>query len=112
MAKERAVESSLVQADLPEPWLPLTEADGQGFVTELNREVSRGHVLFGKDNVQAIARREDCDDVLFAVDSLFALVHLAYSGREQDPRWPATVLFGSWNEFVSAASNEVPGSSQ
>ena len=91
-------------SDLPEPWLRLTDADGQGLVTELNREVTQGHVLYGKDDIRAVARREDCDDVLFAVDSLFALVHLAYAGKEQDPRWPATVLFSSWSEFVSAAS--------
>lgn len=91
-------------SELPEPWHSLPEDEGEGFIAELNRETSTGHVLFGRNDIRAIARREDCDDVLFTCGSVLALVHLAYAGREDDPRWPSTELFSSWNEFVSVCS--------
>ena len=89
---------------LTAPWVPVN-GNGDGFVTELRREVTLGHVLHDKDNIHAIARRQDCDDVLFLVDDMLAVVHLTYSGAESDPRWPDTELFATWNEFVAACAN-------
>lgn len=82
------------------PWLPLGD-DGATFATELKREVTLGHVFHGWSAVRAIARREDRDDVLFVVDTMLAVVHLTYAGREDDPRWPYTDLFASWDEFLA-----------
>ena len=87
-------------SELELPWIAI-EGDSLGLVSELRREVTLGHVLFGKDNIQAIAKRDDCDDVLFALENALAVVHLTWSGQEDDPRWPYTTLFGSWNEFLS-----------
>ena len=70
-------------------------------VGELKKEVTLGHVLFEAREIQAIAKREDCDDVLFGVDNLLAVVHLTWSGKEDNPQWPHTELYGSWSEFVS-----------
>jgi len=47
---------------------------------ELRREMSKGHVLFGR-SVAAIGRRVDNDDVLFYLGDVpprFAVVHLTY----------------------------------
>ena len=53
---------------------------------------------------QAVARRQDCDDVLFvSVDdpSLVAVVHLTYANRpELDPRWPGTTFFASIQDWM------------
>ena len=86
------------------PWVAIG-GDGEGFVSELRREITRGHVLFSRKDVQAIARREDRDDVLFVVDDMLAVVHLTYSPSEADPRWPHTELYGSWHEFLSERMN-------
>jgi hypothetical protein len=49
-----------------------------------------------------IGRRQDCDDVLFALgDGRVAIVHLTYSGkREPVPSSPRTKLFDSLEHFV------------
>lgn len=82
------------------PWMSVTDAaDALG--AELRKEVSRRHVLYGRDCV-AIARRVDCDDVLFQLDDgAFAVVHLTFFG-EQDrySDFPWTRIFPSIGEFV------------
>jgi hypothetical protein len=49
--------------------------------------------------MKAVARRQDCDDVLFvSTDNppVVAVVHLTYANQpEQDPRWPETTVFES-----------------
>ncbi|MEM7634499.1 MAG: hypothetical protein AAF299_08060, partial [Pseudomonadota bacterium] len=54
----------------------------------------------------AVARRQDCDDVLFwvpATDFEFAVVHLTYSNRpETNPVWPMTGTYKSLSDFVES----------
>ena len=54
--------------------------------------------------MRAVARRQDCDDVLFvSVDEppAVAVVHLTYANRpELDPRWPRTTFFDSMQVCV------------
>jgi hypothetical protein len=95
----------------PEPppeieWLPPWQRlDGTGdeFVTELWRELPSQHVLHGLLAV-AVARRSDCDDVLFVTNdpmSPLAVVHLTWAGRkESDPRRPSTSLYKDWRDWV------------
>ncbi len=69
-------------------------------VAELAREISSKHVLSGVP-VEAIGFRQDCDDVLFKLldgSSRVAVVHLTFQ-VERDPKWPATELFGSLEDF-------------
>lgn len=70
---------------------------------ELAAEVGREHPLYGRD-MQAVAVRQDCDDVLFvSVDEpqVVAVVHLTWSGRsEREPRWPETTLFASMDDWI------------
>jgi hypothetical protein len=74
------------------------------FAKELHDEVSESHVLFGI-KTRSVARRQDCDDVLFELldgSGRFAVVHLTYARHpELGPRWPETVVYGDWTEFLT-----------
>lgn len=88
----------------PESWQPITdEAVASSLLAELLKEVGAGHCLF-QQTVKAVARRRDCDDVLFLPsDSAWALaaVHLTWRGStEADPVWPVTTLFAGWEDWL------------
>lgn len=71
---------------------------------ELKREVPAGHVL-RHVGVNALARRHDTDDVLFALQDgsgRVAVAHLTWQ-IETDPTWPAVTMFqtlSSWLETM------------
>jgi hypothetical protein len=82
------------------PWHSVGDDPAQvaGMERELQRELLAGHPLFGLP-VKTLARRQDCDDVLFALEDgtgRVAVVHLTYthSPPERLP-WPDTILFPS-----------------
>ena len=83
------------------PWE--TVVDGVALDAELRAEIVDGHPLDGLSAV-AIARRSDCDDVLFCVDHpsyALAVVHLTWRTKpESDPTWPHTLLFRDWAEWI------------
>jgi hypothetical protein len=85
-----------------EPWRPLPQTD-DALAQELHRECSMQHVLYGV-KVIAVARRTDCDDVLFAAtdpSGSLAVVHLTWRGLvEPDPRWPSTTFYQGWQEWI------------
>jgi hypothetical protein len=88
-----------------EPWQRLEGPDDalvrEPLVRELEKELPPQHVLRGV-SVVPVARRIDCDDVLFATtDPLkpLAVVHLTYS-TETDPNWPHTTLYASWSDWI------------
>jgi hypothetical protein len=69
---------------------------------ELRRESPSGHPLHGV-SVALVARRSDCDDVLFRLcdgSNRYAVVHLSFA-VERDPRWPSTEVFDSLAEFAA-----------
>lgn len=79
------------------PWNPVDdEAQSKALERQLRREIAPGHVLTGH-TVRLIARRDDTDDALFALeDGCVAEVHMTWrTSRETDPRWPATAIFAS-----------------
>lgn len=80
---------------LPEPWF-WTDID---FTKQLRKEISLFHVLFFK-RTKSIAKREDCDDVLFQLrNNKYAVVHLTWQNQaHQDTRWPETEVYNSWQE--------------
>jgi len=90
--------------ELKEPWLLIEERSVDATGAELRREVGPRHVLKGK-KVRALARRQDCDDVLFAIEdgsNTFAVVHLTYSRKEEsDPQWPSTQIFSSLEDWCT-----------
>jgi hypothetical protein len=74
--------------DWLEPWFPLDEngEEAEGLARECAREVSKGHPLHGIP-VRGLARRGDCDDVLFALDDgtgRVAVVHLTWTSRSSE----------------------------
>jgi hypothetical protein len=79
---------------MEEPWRPVTADEAAGLERELARELGRGHALHRKQAC-AVARRVDCDDVLFLVENgnaPLAVVHLTWQ-RESRPEWPVHLLF-------------------
>lgn len=61
----------------------------------------QGHVLYGL-KAKAVATRRDQDEVLFELEggtARLAVVHMTWK-KETDPRWPATDLFDSWDQWV------------
>ena len=88
-----------IELELLDPWGATTNAaDAEA---ELQREVGAGYTLFGRP-LRAVARRADCDDVLFVSTELVCVVHLTWRrAQEPDPRWPSTEVFASVADFVA-----------
>jgi len=88
----------------PEPWHDVSDQqEANGLAGELHRELSKGHPLFGVA-VRTLARRHDCDDVLFALEDdsgQVAVVHLTWtmSPPERLP-WPDCTLYPSLDQWV------------
>jgi hypothetical protein len=90
-----------------EPWHALDDshaAESDALVAELRQELTPLHPLFGQP-FTAIARRQDCDDVLFRVGVAphrYAVVHLTWTAKpERAPEFPWTEIFNSLDEFVA-----------
>ncbi len=84
----------------PDGWVQLTPDERSALEAVLEREVAPGHLLYSVD-VSALARRYDCDDVLFGLNgsASVVVVHLSYG--EANALWPQTQMFGSleaWQE--------------
>ncbi len=63
--------------------------------------MNNGHLLFG-ENVSAIAKRRDCDDVLFELveEGKFAVVHLTWKmKKEANAAFPYTKVFENWTDL-------------
>lgn len=88
----------LAQVGWLEPW----QSVKPGLESELAREVGSQHPLHNRRAI-AVARRHDCDDVLFFLPdgpSFLAVVHLSWHGREQNPQWPWTEFYSSLEDWV------------
>lgn len=77
----------------PLGWLPITDAgEAAHLEMELRRELSGGHMLYGRA-ARAVGRHELMDDVLFELaDGVLAEVHLTWN-HETTPDWPTAELF-------------------
>jgi hypothetical protein len=86
-----------------EPWYAVADLGiGAALERQIALEVGTGHVLHGKA-VRLVARRADTDDALFALpDGRLAEVHMTWrTSPETDPRWPATAIYTSMNEWIA-----------
>ncbi len=83
----------------PDVWEQVAPNARQALEAELQREVAPGHLLYSVD-VSALARRNDCDDMLFSLNgsTSVAVVHLSY-GNNTDILWPHTQFFSSLKEW-------------
>lgn len=96
------------------PWYSVSDdlAQVAGMEQELQCELSRGHPLFGAP-VKTLARRQDCDDVLFSVQdgtNRVAVVHLTWtrSSPEEPPR-PVSTLFANLDAWAVGAMHPDSG---
>ncbi|MBY0232527.1 MAG: hypothetical protein K2W96_24880, partial [Gemmataceae bacterium] len=94
----------------PSNWHPIDDNPAlvAGLTSELQRELSAGHPLFGLP-VRAIAGHAARDDVLFTIEdgsSRVAVVHLTWTRNppEQFP-WPGTSIYANLSEWVEASRN-------
>ncbi|WP_287970274.1 hypothetical protein [Microcystis sp. LE19-195.1E] len=79
----------------------MTDDVAAKLLSELRRELPAGHQLFGQE-VQAIARRDDRDDVLFRSreeSGPVFWVHLTWC-VESDPKWPWSEVYESLEDFL------------
>ncbi len=68
-------------------WRDVFGSEAASLEGELARELRSDHPLFGR-RARAVARRTDCDDVAFEVESGgFCVVHLTWT-KESGGRWP------------------------
>jgi hypothetical protein len=76
-----------------DPWIGTTAADSK-LEDEAGREIGPDHVLWNR-RLRALARRCDCDDVLFAVGDSpqVCVVHLTWSNARERTGFPATLVF-------------------
>lgn len=74
------------------------------FKEELHKEINKNHILHGIE-VKEIARREDCDDVLFLLldgSNRYAVVHLTWKGKkENNPCYPKTKIYDNLLELLN-----------
>jgi hypothetical protein len=90
--------SSNYSSSFVKPWLAVN-LNKDYLERELLSELSSKHILYGK-KVNAIAYRQDMDDVLFEIfesENSYAIVHLTHR-FESDPKWPLTRLYKNWDE--------------
>jgi hypothetical protein len=97
-----------------EPWYESSAAAVVALKRELERELALNprHPLYSV-KARALAQRGDCDDVLFELAGhayQLAVVHLTWSqSPETRPAWPATTLFASWADWISAMERDHEG---
>ena len=95
--------------DWPEPWGAIDNAAvASAFESELQKELSAGHPLFGLP-LRAVGRRWDCDDVLFAVDDgseRVAAVHLTWARGPEEPPWPGSALYDDFADWANEARQD------
>jgi len=86
-----------------EPWNAIEEyppSVGIALEREAHIELAEDHPLHGF-KLKAVARREDCDDVLFQIaeSDTVAVVHLTWSGKLERSPWPRAKIYESMEAF-------------
>ena len=88
--------------NLKDPWRRPDSENCSALEKELQKELTKEHILFGL-KAKCIARRGDNDDVLFMIDSdkfLYAVVHLTWAS-EFNSDFPVTEVFNDFNHWVT-----------
>lgn len=78
---------------MEEPWWVITDNMAEKLNSELHRELSQNHILYGTRAI-AVARRVDNDAVVYWINELnkFAVVHLTYC-KENSSSYPGAELY-------------------
>jgi hypothetical protein len=81
------------------PWRPIAGQEAAGLERVLRGELSPDHALYGRP-VRAVARRDDSDDVLFAIeDGTGRVVDVHLTWTESPPErapWPIAIFYTSF----------------
>lgn len=71
------------------------------------KEINKEHILYGIE-VKEIARREECDDVLFFLldgTNRYTVVHLTWSGKmENSSSYPKTRIYDNLTDLINTES--------
>jgi hypothetical protein len=83
------------------PWWGIDdESIRSELAKELEREVNRGHPLWGSSPRTVLAKRNDQDDILVSFDNgRIAEVHLTWTRKKELHGWPRTVIFNSLDDW-------------
>ena len=83
-----------------DPWEPLATEQVESFSSELTRELTSTHPLYGLP-LTPIARSTAADDALFSINSEeVTMVHLTWSGRPENPPWPIHKRYPTLQSWV------------
>ena len=103
----------LVEFAFPSSWRDLRghaadeHALALALTTELQRELSAGHVLHER-TCQVVGLASRADDVVVLVDDdLVAIVHLTHAQADRPP-WPATEIFESASSLLDGMEDRHP----
>ncbi len=91
-----------------EPWSDISEypeKHGEALRSELLREVSESHILHGKE-FKVLAKREDCDDILVSMDECYFVVHLTWSGKQENSPYPMTDKFKTMEKLKAKLAQD------
>lgn len=81
---------------LREPWYRPSPEQMAALKREAVIEISPVHQLYGR-SLTSVARCEACDDVLFRLDDeTWAIVHLTWTGRTEQPPRPVAQRLGGF----------------
>ena len=100
---EKMIEDKKYLSLLPQGWFPSNLTKAMQLYKELQRELSNGHILYEKA-VKVIAHREDSDDILCQHENnktRFTVIHLTWSGKEEDKKYPFVEFDGDFNDFLN-----------
>jgi hypothetical protein len=83
------------------PWFRIDdESIRSALDKELERELNRGHPLWGSSPRKVLAKRNDQDDILVSFDSgKIAEVHLTWTRKREQDGYPKTVIFSSLEDW-------------
>jgi hypothetical protein len=91
------------------PWCALIfQSEILGFQTQLEKEITDSHPLWGKGAV-VFGRRVDCDDVVVSLnEGKYANVHLVWgSGQDAFPaKYPDTLIYNSLDDFITSMNED------
>lgn len=97
---------TITDAELPDGWGGLTAEQVSGFAAELALELRPLHRLYGVP-MQAVAVSDASDDALFRhtdEPDLFSVVHLTWTGKQEQGHWPVVTFTGTFAQFRDFAA--------
>lgn len=90
-------------ANLPLGWFLSNKEESESLYIELQKELSQGHILYGKE-VKIVAHRNGTDDILcqhILESDHYTVIHLTWSMKQEtDIYCPTVEVDGSFRDFI------------